>query len=174
MWNVHCAMYKGWYEIYLTPTLCTGSHDREAQQCQRKFVKNYLGNFIYLILTGEMEQNECGGQSWAQQIILILEYSWKSTLMHILQFLFISSVRPAGFLWELVTFNFTYSLFTQVGSGVAWERNFWQYPFVKELGSYSSLSYFVSSFILHKLNKIVFYPRFWWSLFCAVCVSSSQ
>ena len=96
------------------------------------------------------------------------------TLMHILQFLFISSVRPAGFLWELVTFNFTYSLFTQVGSGVAWERNFWQYPFVKELGSYSSLPYFVSSFILHKLNKIVFYPRFWWSLFCAVCVSSSQ
>ena len=64
-----------------------------AEICQKLFGKFYLFDFDW-----RMEQNECGGQSWAQQIILIVEYSWKSTLMHILQFLFISSVRPAGFL----------------------------------------------------------------------------
>ena len=53
---------------------------REAMIRRRKFVRNNFGNNIYLILTGEMEQNECGGQSWAQQIILIVEYSWNFVL----------------------------------------------------------------------------------------------
>ena len=49
-----------------------------AEICQKLFGKFYLFDFDW-----RMEQNECGGQSWAQQIILIVEYSLEDFDAHI-------------------------------------------------------------------------------------------